>query len=102
MPVPEETSSIDIGDKPDLVALAEKVQREGHACVLRLNGNRLALVLPISTGRRNRELPLHKPTAADIAAFRSAAGSWSDVDAEALKRYIREGRSRPAGPPVEL
>jgi hypothetical protein len=36
------------------------------------------------------------------AGVREAAGSWRDIDADALKAYIRERRQTANRPPVEL
>lgn len=43
-----------------------------------------------------------KPTLEDYEAFRSAAGSWADVDTDKLIEDIYAMRRRSNRPPVEL
>jgi hypothetical protein len=40
------------------------------------------------------KLLTEEPTQEDRAVALSAVGTWKDIDAEALKRYIHEGRER--------
>jgi hypothetical protein len=84
---------IDVADSPDLARVAEEVRATNVPRVLSRNSEPIAVVVPVR-GRRTRK----GPSAADIAATMSAAGSWADVDTEALKRQLREARSdhRPA------
>jgi hypothetical protein len=91
-----ELRSIDISNAPELLRLAEEVRASGEACLLRRDREDIAVLTPVVpiVGRR----PKRAKTAADRAAFRSAAGSWKDVDTDALIRTIYESRrsSRPA------
>ena len=41
-------------------------------------------------------------TEKDLEAFRSAAGSWKDVDTDKLMADIYESRRHSSRPPVEL
>jgi len=50
--------------------------------------------------QRARPRQVHGP--ADMAAFLSAAGTWSDVDTDALVRDIAESRRHSSKSPVEL
>jgi hypothetical protein len=90
--VAEHIKSIDIGDAPELLRLAEEVHRSGED---------LALVVPVprSTLRRRRS---REKTEADYEAFRSAAGGWKDLDTDKLIEDIYESRRISARPPVEL
>ncbi len=95
----EQPKSIDISDVPDILRLAEEVRRAGEPRVLRRDGEDLAMVVPMPRPRRTR---LKKPTAADYAAFRSAAGSWADIDTDTLIEDIyraRGGGTRPIDRP---
>lgn len=96
----EHVHPIDVSDVPELLRLAEEVQRSKEPRVLRRDNEDLALVVPLmptTTRRRGRV-----PTEADLEAFRSAAGSWADVDTDKLIEDIYETRRRSNRPPVEL
>ena len=90
--------TIDISAYPDVVALARRVGRGGDPRVLAVNGKEVALIIPLNSRRRVRR----RPSAADIAAFHSSAGSWADVDVDTLLENIKESRSQPPKPAVEL
>ena len=83
--------ALDIGAMPDLIAVAEEVARTGVPRLLRCAGREVALIVP--TPRRR---PRHKRTAEDFEAFQAAAGSWADIDTDALVATIREDRGRSA------
>lgn len=72
---------VDIGALPELSRLAEEVRNTGRPRLLRRDGEPLAMIVPIHSGRSAR-LTRRKPTARDLDAFRAAAGSWSDVDVD--------------------
>jgi len=78
---------IDITNSPDLLRLAEEVQATHTARVLRRGNEPLAVVRPV--GKRRARASRED---VDRQAFLSSLGSWQDVDTEALKRQIREGR----------
>jgi hypothetical protein len=95
----EHAEPIDVSDASELLELAEEVHRSRTPRILRHDGEDLAMVVPLA---RSRTSPLKKPTAADLEAFRSAAGGWSDIDTDTLIENIyrarREG-TRPADRP---
>lgn len=94
----EHIAPLDVSNSPELLRLAEEVHRSHEARVLRHEGEDLALVVPLPKTGTNAVM---KPTEADKAAFRAAAGSWSDIDGEELKRYLyqaREEGTRPRSP----
>ena len=92
-----ELRSIDVSDMPELLRAAEEVEATGEPIALRRNDRVVAVMNPAPKTKRRR-----KPkTEEQLAAFRSAAGAWKDVDTEALIEYIYEGR-RSSKPPVEL
>lgn len=96
----EHIKSIEIGDEPELLRLAEEVHRSHEARVLRRAGEDLALVVPLPQStitRRSRE-----KSDSDYEAFRSAAGGWSDLDTDQLIRDIYESRRISTRPRVEL
>ena len=45
---------------------------------------------------------LSEKSETDLSAFRSAAGSWADVDVDVLLERVRESRSQPGRPPAYL
>ncbi len=91
----EQPKSIDISDVPDILRLAEEVRRAGEPRVLRRDGEDLAMVVPMPRPTKTR---LKKPTAADYAAFRSAAGSWADIDTDTLIEDIYRARGEGTRP----
>ncbi len=95
----EQPKSIDISDVPDILRLAEEVRRVGEPRVLRRDGEDLAMVVPLPRAKKSR---FKKPTEADLKAFRSAAGGWSDIDTDKLIENIYESRRISTRPPVEL
>jgi hypothetical protein len=97
----EHATPIDISETSELLQLAEEVQRSHTARILRRGGEDLAMVVPLPhpvKARKNRR----QITEADLAAFRSAAGSWADVDTDTLIEDIYETRRRSNRPPIEL
>jgi len=95
----EQPKAIDISDVPDILRLAEEVRRAGEPRVLRRDGEDLAMVVPLPRAKKSR---FKKPTEADLEAFRSAAGGWSDIDTDKLIENIYESRRISTRPPVEL
>ncbi|MGI8689664.1 MAG: hypothetical protein ACR2M3_13905 [Thermomicrobiales bacterium] len=101
--------SIDITDKPDLVAVAEEVQATGEPHTLQRNNEAVAIITPIMPVRARapqalakRRLKPKKMTEADIEAFFSAAGSWADVDTDTLIANIYADRENSNRPPPEF
>lgn len=95
----ERITRIDIGDAPELLELAKEVHRSHEPRVLRHAGEDLAMMVPLSRKQPSRR---KEPTPEDYAAFRSAAGSWADVDTDKLIEDIYATRRRSNRPPVEL
>ena len=105
-----ELRSIDISDVPELLRLAEEVRTTNEPHVLRRAGEDIAVLMPIgpTTKRRGRKpaLARRSPAPEEVARSKAgivgSAGSWRDIDAEALKEYIRERRDASRRPPVRL
>lgn len=91
---------VDISEMPELLALVERARTTGVPLELRRGGETMAQLTPPASAKRRRARRV--PTQADIEAFRSAAGSWHDVDVEAFKAYIRERRDASSRPPVVI
>ena len=96
----EPRKSIDIGDVPEILRLAEEVRRVGEPRILRRDGEELAVVIPLQQSNRRRRG--RAKSEADYVAFRRAAGGWADVDTDTLIQNIDEDRRRNTRPPVEL
>lgn len=95
-----ERNAIDIDSVPELVRLAEEVRATGEPRLLRRDGQDLAMIAPIE--RKGKQRSRREKTEADYEAFRSAAGSWKDVDTDKLLEDIYESRRLSSRPPVEL
>ena len=95
-----EIRPIDVSRIPALLHIAEEVGRSGEARILRSADKDLALVVPAASLNPKSRTGKAK-TKADLAAFHAAAGSWKDVDTNALLADIRESR-RSSRPPVDL
>lgn len=78
----KELKTIDIINIPELVPLAEEVRTSNEPRVLRWANEDVAVVMPPKAARKSRRG--RRPSAADYEAFRSAAGSWKDVDTTEL------------------
>lgn len=84
---------------PDLVKIAEEVEATKTPRELKRENKTVAVIMPATTPAGKKK---QKKTKADYEAFKAAAGSWKDVDAEKLiadiYRWRQEG-SRPANRP---
>jgi hypothetical protein len=96
-----EFKSIDISHVPELLRLAEEVRDSKEARVLRVNGEDIALMVPVRR-RSKRRAKRRTKTKADYEAFRSAAGGWHDIDTDKLIADIYADRRASFRPPVEL
>ena len=84
----------------DLLRVLEEVRGDRQPRIVEKEGKTVAAVIDIGDLDKVLTTP---PTAEDIKAAFAVAGSWSDVDAESLKRSIYDGRrtgSRPASRPA--
>ena len=92
---------IDIKNYPDMLRLAEEVQATKKPRILKRENETIAVLMPVGTAIKQRTT--QKKTKADYKAFRTAAGSWKDVDADTLLKNIYEDRHRAnTRPPVKL
>jgi hypothetical protein len=92
---------VDISHVPEMLRVAEEVRDSREARILYSNGEEIALMVPVPQ-RSKRRGKRRTKTKADYDAFRSAAGSWKDVDTDRLLADIYESRRRSSRPPVEL
>jgi len=98
----------EIEEGSDLAALVDEVRRSQRPTVLRQHGEDVAILLPARGARRStrRSSRLRPPTEAEVArslaGIEAAAGTWKDIDTEALKSELRRQRDVVTRPPVEL
>ncbi len=91
---------IDITTIPELARIAEEVEATRRPRELVRDNKPVAVITPVTPTRKARK-PGAK-TKADYEAFKSAAGSWKDVDTDRLIKDIYEQRRRSNKPPIEL
>lgn len=89
---------IDISEMPEVTKLIEELRESDTPRILRRGREDVAILTPVSE-RRNKDW---KPTDEQIAATRSAAGSWKDMDIDKLIEQIYRDRENSDRPPVEL
>ena len=77
------------------IEVFEQVLQGAEVVVERDTGE--SIVLNVTESAHKEKLSPEK-----LKAFLSAAGSWSDVDTEALKAQLRASRDMPPRPPVDL
>src|SRR3954453_23945543 len=65
---------VEITDNPDLLRVVEEVRRTKRSCVLSRNHEPIAVIRPVRKAARAQQ-----PSAADLAATRSAAGAWKGL-----------------------
>jgi type IV secretory pathway VirJ component len=94
MVMSREPKTIDVTDTPEPLRLAEEVHSTHKPRLLRSAEQELALLIPVRA-------PGRPTTEADLAAFRSAAGGWADIDTDQLLEDFRESR-RLSRPPVDV
>lgn len=73
----------------------DRVAQGESVIVVGQGGEELALVQPMRIRRKRR-----RKTVAALAAFRAAAGGWSDVDTDTLVQTLYDSRRRSSRPPV--
>jgi hypothetical protein len=94
-----ELKVIDVSDLPDLLRVAEEVEKTREPRLLRRASKDLAIVVPAPRVPRSRR----RKTLADYEAFLSSAGSWKDsVDTEQWIKDSYESRARSSRPAVNL
>lgn len=96
----QEREGIDISHNPEMLRLAEEVRRSKTPRVLRADDEDVAVVMPVAEHPKRKAT--RAKTDADYQAFLDSAGTWSDVDIDEFKRYIRERRDAGDRPPVKL
>ncbi len=80
----------------------ERIHAEGSDVVIERSGRPLLkIVEPAATGE-TKDISPQLPPEQRAARLRALFGAWRDVDADALKSYISEGRRLDARPPVDL
>jgi hypothetical protein len=106
--------SIDLDDVPELRQIAEKVRATARPILLRRGEHALAMIAPVGPPGEDEPRERSGPTKPDqrgrsrritdedLAAFRSAAGAWADVDTDKLIEEIYAARIADDRPPVEL
>src|SRR3954447_21121346 len=93
----KELRGIDVSKMFELKRLAKEVVESGEPLILCDRDIDLAVISPVKPVSRTRRL-LRDRAAADLDAFRSAAGSWADVDTDEMLRYIYDARDRGVRP----
>ncbi len=93
----KELKAIDVDDAPELVRVAEEVRQTREPRLLRLHGEGVAVLRPIRRPARRRS-----SRETDDEAFRSAAGSWKDIDTDKLIADIYESRDLSVGRTIEV
>lgn len=90
---------IDIDGMPEVVRVATRARETGEPCLLRQEGEVVAVLLPLALADA---LGIERPfTDEEIAASQSAAGGWAEVDTDKLIEEIYARRGRPVQPTVE-
>lgn len=92
------TIALDISHSPDLIRLAEEVEKTGRTQILKRGNEQIAKIIPVKKGSAKRVI-----TEADFKAFHSAAGGWKDI--VNLEKFLKEtyrSRDISSRPPVRL
>lgn len=80
----------------DVERIFDRVAQGESVIVIDKAGEDVAIVKPVRARRSRRK------TAADLAAFRAAAGGWADVDTDAVVESLYDSRRQSSRPPVDL
>lgn len=94
----DDPKSVDISGNADLLKLAEEIRDGCKAIILRRGDEELAALVPVEKPRTRR----HRLSETDLEAFFSAAGSWSNEQAEQFLANNRRSRDASMGRPVKL
>ncbi|MGH2350980.1 MAG: hypothetical protein ACRDI2_23210 [Chloroflexota bacterium] len=95
-----ESETITVEGDGELARVLEKASR--HPVLLEKDGVRYRVAREDGKDGERDDIWKDYDPQAVIEAMRAAAGSWSDIDAEAFKAYIRERRRRSSRPSVRL
>lgn len=95
-----EYTPIDITHTPELRKAAEDVRKTKRPRLLQIDGEDIAVIAPI--GKKSERSVLKPKSKADMDAFWSSFGGWSDVDTDALQEAIYESRRISTKPRPEL
>ena len=90
---------IDITTIPGLARIVEEVEATKTPRELKRENKTVAVIMP---SRKAPAKQKREKTKADYEAFKSAAGSWKDVDTDTLIKNIYEQRRRSNKPPIEV
>jgi hypothetical protein len=85
-------TAIDISNNPELIRLAEEVAATKKPRKLTRDSKTVAILMPAGTAVKPKKKG--EKTQADYEAFRSAAGSWNDVDTDTFLKHIYADRRR--------
>lgn len=89
----QEHDAFDIEHEPMLMRLVEEVRASEESRLLRIDDRTVAVLQPVSAVEDEHKLDIqHEATEADWEAFRSAAGSWKDVDVEKFLEDVYASR----------
>jgi hypothetical protein len=94
----KEAKYIDITHTPELLRIAEEVQRSNEPWLLRRASEDIAVVMPVRRPRHKRAI-----SKVDYDAFLASAGSWSGiVDVDKFLEDNEASRRISTRPPVSL
>jgi hypothetical protein len=91
---------IDISEMPEVAKLVDELSKSDKPRMLRRGEEDVAILTPVASEKQNLED--RKPSPEQLAAARSAAGSWTDFDAETFIEQIYRDRENWNRPPVKL
>lgn len=98
--------SIDVSDLPDLLRLVDEVRFGAEPRLLRRGDQALAVLTPLPFRRQppngKRRGAVRPPSPEQREIMLSAAGSWSDIDADRLIERIHATRDEDDRPPIDL
>ena len=89
-----EQEPFDLNTSPEVLRLAEEVQASGKPRALRHDGEVLAVLVPAPVRKSNR-LQKRSLSSQDVADFRAAAGTWSDMDVDQFLDDVYAARDVP-------
>ncbi|CAN5685393.1 hypothetical protein BH24CHL1_BH24CHL1_08860 [soil metagenome] len=90
--------TIDISEMSEVAKLVDELRKSDRPRVLQHGGENVAILTPLTEPKDKH----WKPAEEQIAAVRSAAGGWKDMDVDTLIEQIYRDRENSDRPPVEL